>query len=63
VATVDALRENPREALARFFPSQEGQNATLPRPIKILTWFFLPAKPNSKRRVLQNAALRLLRVK
>jgi MoaA/NifB/PqqE/SkfB family radical SAM enzyme len=63
VATVDALRENPREALARFFPSQEGQNANLPRPIKILTWFFLPAKPHSKRRVFQNAALRLLRVK
>jgi MoaA/NifB/PqqE/SkfB family radical SAM enzyme len=63
VATVDALRENPREALARFFPSQEGQNANLPRPIKILTWFFLPAKPHSKRRLFQNAALRLLRVK
>ncbi len=65
VATVDALRENPREALARFFPPQEGENASadLPRPIKILTWFFLPAKPNGKRRAFQNVALRLLRVK
>ncbi|HKQ72147.1 MAG TPA: radical SAM protein [Blastocatellia bacterium] len=63
VATVDALRENPREALAKFFPSQEEQNANLPRPIKILTWFFLPANPHSKRRVFQKAALRLLRVK
>jgi MoaA/NifB/PqqE/SkfB family radical SAM enzyme len=65
VAAVDALRENPQEALARFFPSQEGQGApaNLPRPIRLLTWFFLPTKPNSKRRAFQNAALRLLRVK
>lgn len=63
VATVDALRENPREALARFFPSQEGQKADLPRPIKVLTWLFLPAKPNGRRRAFQNAALRLLGVK
>jgi MoaA/NifB/PqqE/SkfB family radical SAM enzyme len=60
VATLDALRENPREALAKFFPSREGQ---LPRPIKVLTWFFLPATPNSRRRAFQNAALKLLRVK
>ena len=65
VATVDALRENPREALARFFPSQAGQNASanLPRPIKVLTWFLLPSKPNGKRRAFQNAVLRLLKVK
>ncbi len=65
VAAVDALRENPREALAQFFPSHEGQSApaNLPRPIKVLTWFLLPAKPNGKRRAFQNAALRLLRVK
>jgi MoaA/NifB/PqqE/SkfB family radical SAM enzyme len=65
VAALDDLRENPREALSRFFPSQEGQNtpAPLPRPVRILTWFFLPATPNSKRRAFQNAALKLLRVK
>jgi MoaA/NifB/PqqE/SkfB family radical SAM enzyme len=65
VAAVDDLRENPREALSRFFPSQEGQSApaNLPRPIRILTWFFLPAKPHGKWRVFQNAALRFLRVK
>lgn len=65
VAMVDQLRENPRQALARFFPSPEGQNtpANLPGPIKALTWFFLPTKPDSKRRLLQNAALRLLGVK
>ena len=63
VATVDALRENPREALARFFPRQGGRTSDLPRPIKVLAWLFLPSKPNGKRRVFQNAALRLLRVK
>jgi MoaA/NifB/PqqE/SkfB family radical SAM enzyme len=64
VATLDALREDPREALSRFFPPREGQNAPvdLPRPIRLLTWFFLPT-PNSKRRAFQNAALKLLRVK
>ena len=65
VAALDDLRENPREALSRFFPSQEGQSApaNLPRPIKLLTWFFLPSKPHGKRRVFQNAALRILGVK
>ena len=63
VAMLDHLRENPREALARFFPTQEGQEAELPRPIRALTWFFLPSKPNSKRRIFQNAALRILGVK
>ncbi len=63
VAMVDHLRENPREALARFFPSQSGQQADLPRPIKALTWFFLSSKPNGKRRAFQNAALRVLGVK
>jgi MoaA/NifB/PqqE/SkfB family radical SAM enzyme len=65
VALVDQLRDNPRAALARFFPAPGEQSASgaLPRPIRVLTWFFLPAKANSKRRVFQNAALRLLGVK
>jgi MoaA/NifB/PqqE/SkfB family radical SAM enzyme len=65
VAALDALRENPREALSRFFPSRDGQGApsNLPGPIRLLTWFFLPSTPNSKRRAFQNAALKLLRVK
>src|SRR5262249_15019368 len=50
VSMVDHLRENPREALARFFPSQGEQNrpADLPAPVKVLTWFFLPSKQNQK---------------
>src|SRR5215510_2756085 len=65
VAALDDLRENPREALSRFFPSQEGQGApaNLPGPVRLLTWFFLPSKPHGKRRVFQNAALRILGVK
>jgi MoaA/NifB/PqqE/SkfB family radical SAM enzyme len=65
VAALDALRENPREALSRFFPSREGRSAPadLPRPIRLLTWLFLPTTPTSRRRAFQNAALKLLRVK
>jgi MoaA/NifB/PqqE/SkfB family radical SAM enzyme len=57
VAMVDHLREQPREAIARFFPNN------LPKSIEILTWLFLPAKPNGKRRLFRSAALRLLGVK
>jgi MoaA/NifB/PqqE/SkfB family radical SAM enzyme len=65
VAALDDLRENPREALTRFFPPQQGQSAParLPRPVRLLTWLFLPETPNSRRRAFQNAALRFLRVK
>jgi MoaA/NifB/PqqE/SkfB family radical SAM enzyme len=64
VAMVDHLRENPREALARFFPSQAGTDpADLPGPVKVLTWLFLPSKPNQRRSGFQNAALRLLGLK
>ena len=65
VAMVDYLREQPREAIATFFPAKPGQVAgeNLPGPIKILTWFFLPAKVDSRRRVFRDVALRLLRVK
>jgi MoaA/NifB/PqqE/SkfB family radical SAM enzyme len=63
VAMVDHLRENPREALARFFPSQGDAPADLPGPVRVLTWFLLPEKPDRKRRVFQNAALRILGLK
>ncbi|HKX28027.1 MAG TPA: radical SAM protein [Blastocatellia bacterium] len=65
VAMIDHLREQPREAVARFFPPKPGDEAgsQLPRPIKMLTWLFLPANPESKRRIFRNAALRILRVK
>jgi MoaA/NifB/PqqE/SkfB family radical SAM enzyme len=65
VAMVDHLREHPREAIARFFPPKPGEanGENLPTSIAILTWLFLPNKPNGKRRVFRSAALRLLGVK
>ncbi len=65
VAMVDHLREHPHEAIARFFPPKPGEipGNNLPGPIKLLTWFFLPSKPDGKRRVFQSVALRLLGVK
>lgn len=55
---VDELRENPMEAINRFFP----ERATMPTPVRLLTWLFLPTK-TSKRRVARNLALRVLKVK
>jgi len=65
VAMVDHLREDPRAAIARFFPPREGGGAApdLPKSIALLSWLFLPAKPESRRLILRRAALRLLRVK
>jgi MoaA/NifB/PqqE/SkfB family radical SAM enzyme len=58
---VDELRENPIEAINRFFPSR-GANEKMPLPVRILTWLFLPTK-KSPRRIATNVALRLLKVK
>jgi MoaA/NifB/PqqE/SkfB family radical SAM enzyme len=65
VAMVDHLREQPREAIARFFPPKPGEmkGSNLPKSIEVLTWLFLPSKPNGKRRLFRSAALRLLGVK
>ncbi len=65
VATIDYLRERPREALGRLFPRREGRGpgAGRPLPVRALTWLFLPEKENSRRRVLRRAALRLLGVR
>jgi len=60
---IDELRENPIEALARFFPSRGPQSASeMPLVVRILTWLFLPTK-KSRRRIVRRAALRVLRVK
>ena len=60
---IDELRENPIEALARFFPSRGPQTASeMPLAVRILTWLFLPTK-KSRRRIVRRAALRVLRVK
>ncbi len=56
---IDELRENPIEAIDRFFPASTSEK---PLVVRILTWLFLPT-PTGKRRVVRRVALRLLRVK
>jgi hypothetical protein len=41
VSVIDEFRENPRDALSRFFP------LGLSAPVQILKWLFLP-KPNGR---------------
>lgn len=52
VAMIDLLRENPREALARFFPSPTPEtSARMPISVKVLSSLFLQpqdGKPQSK---------------
>jgi MoaA/NifB/PqqE/SkfB family radical SAM enzyme len=60
---IDEVRENPIEAINRFFPSPSSQSpANMPLVVRILTWLFLPTK-RSRRRIVRRAALRVLRVK
>jgi MoaA/NifB/PqqE/SkfB family radical SAM enzyme len=60
---IDELRENPIEAIKRFFPPRDQQSASeIPVAVRILTGLFLPTK-KSKRRIVRSAALRLLGVK
>lgn len=56
---IDELRENPLEAIDRFFPADSSEK---PLVVRMLTWLFLPTK-TSRRRVVRRVALRLLRVK
>jgi MoaA/NifB/PqqE/SkfB family radical SAM enzyme len=60
---IDELRENPIEAISRFFPSGAPHSSSeMPWGVRILTWLFLPTK-KSRRRIVRRAALRVLRVK
>jgi MoaA/NifB/PqqE/SkfB family radical SAM enzyme len=60
---IDELRENPIEAISRLFPSSGPHSSSeMPWVVRILTWLFLPTK-KSRRRIVQRAALRVLRVK
>jgi MoaA/NifB/PqqE/SkfB family radical SAM enzyme len=68
VAMIDLLRENPREALARFFPPAEpGAAARMPTSVKILSSLFLPStdgKPQSgATKVIAGAVKRVLGVR
>ena len=60
---IDEVRENPIEAITRFFPAQGAKSLSeTPLIVRILTWLFLPTK-TSGRRFVRHAAMRLLRVK
>jgi MoaA/NifB/PqqE/SkfB family radical SAM enzyme len=71
VSMIDQFREQPLEALSRFFPPKSGQGMPydLPITIRVLTWMFLPSAPGAStgRRLLTRtftrAALWCLRVK
>jgi len=71
VSMIDQFREQPLEALGRFFPSKPDQGIPydLPITIRLLTWMFLPSVPgtSARRRLLTHtftrAALWCLRVK
>jgi hypothetical protein len=68
---IDQFREQPLEALSRFFPpkSNQGSAYDLPITIRTLKWMFLPSAPSTstRRRLLTHtftrAALWCLRVK
>jgi MoaA/NifB/PqqE/SkfB family radical SAM enzyme len=63
VSMIDELRENPIEAIQRFFPSRGRQPASeIPAAVRILTWLFLPTKKDG-RRMVRNIALRLLGIR
>jgi MoaA/NifB/PqqE/SkfB family radical SAM enzyme len=69
VSMIDQFREQPLEALGRFFPSKQdpGVPSDLPIAIRVLTWMFLPSGTSGSRRLLTHtftrAALWCLRVR
>jgi MoaA/NifB/PqqE/SkfB family radical SAM enzyme len=68
VAMLDLVRNQPREALTRFFPpATPGGPAELPAGIKVLTSVFLPPKngqPQSPaRKMVAGAAMKIFGVK
>jgi len=64
LAVIDELRANPKQALERFFPPQEaeGKPAPIPFPIRALSSLLAPKEGGSRKRVLEKAALRILKV-
>ena len=64
VALFDRLRANPKQALVQLFPSEgaEGQQATLPAPVRVLRALFLPSHAAPSGRFFRKAALRFLKI-
>lgn len=68
VAMLDLVRNQPREALTRFFPpATPGGPAQLPAGVQVLTTIFLPpadGKPQgAAQKIVANAAMKLFGVK
>jgi hypothetical protein len=68
VAMLDLMRNQPREALTRFFPpTTPGGPANLPAGVQVLTTIFLPpanGQPQSPaQKIVAGAAMRLFGVK
>jgi MoaA/NifB/PqqE/SkfB family radical SAM enzyme len=68
VAMIDLMRNQPREALTRFFPpTTEGGPANLPAGVQVLTKIFLPpadGKPQgAAQKMVAGAAMRVFGVK
>ena len=69
VSMIDQFREQPKESLARFFPSKTSNDDSLEAPaiIRALTWMFLPPEESKTRRKLTQgftrAALWCLKVR
>ena len=65
VSMIDAFRDQPRNALGRFFPAL-GEGHRAPVAIRMLTWMFLPPEGSIVRKKLTQAitqvTLRLLNV-
>ncbi|HEY4492522.1 MAG TPA: radical SAM protein, partial [Acidobacteriota bacterium] len=63
VSMIDSVRQNPREAIAQFFPAKDGQpGPSMPLPVRALMWLFLPENQDTKRRLLKKAAMKMLGV-
>ena len=60
VSMIDQFRDQPKQALARFFPAKSGQADTYdpPASIRMLTWMFLPPENNTVRKMLTQGLTR-----
>jgi MoaA/NifB/PqqE/SkfB family radical SAM enzyme len=60
VSMIDQFRDQPKQALAQFFPAKSGRENAYdpPASIRILTWMFLPPEENTVRKKLTQGLTR-----
>jgi hypothetical protein len=56
VSVIDEFRENPRQALSRFFPQR------VPVAVRMLKWMLLP-KPNGRKTTFASLAMKIFRLR